>query len=102
MSGTVKYMHSHSALEREKKIPKHVVIVDECFENRFDGVEIKHVKFGKKKLPASAYYGVYKCRWSIQEFKRIKLCWKVLNSGLRKERSIRQKECSDTQKRCSS
>ena len=66
MSGAVRYMHSHSALEREKKIPKHVVIVDECFENRFDGIEIKHVKFGKKsylQVPIMAFInagGVFK------------------------------------------
>lgn len=66
MSGAIKFLHSHSALERERKIPKHVVIVDECYENRFDGVDIKHVTFGRKsylKVPIMAFInagGIFK------------------------------------------
>lgn len=35
MSQGVGYLHSHSAIEREKRLPKHVVLVDEEYEKMF-------------------------------------------------------------------
>lgn len=35
MSQGVGYLHSHSAIEREKRLPKHVVLVDEEYEGMF-------------------------------------------------------------------
>ena len=35
MSKGICYLHSHSALEREKRLPKHVVLVDEEYERLF-------------------------------------------------------------------
>lgn len=35
MSRKVTYLHSHSALERELKYPKHTVIIDEKYADMF-------------------------------------------------------------------
>lgn len=35
MSNGVKYLHSHSGLERDLKLPKSIVLVDEEFGDRF-------------------------------------------------------------------
>jgi hypothetical protein len=35
MSNGVTYLHSHSAIEREIKLPKHLVIVDVAYEDLF-------------------------------------------------------------------
>jgi hypothetical protein len=35
MSQGVGYLHSHSAIEREKRLPKHTVLVDEEYESMF-------------------------------------------------------------------
>lgn len=36
MSLQASYLHSHSALERELRFPKHVVLVDEKFRDMFN------------------------------------------------------------------
>ena len=41
MSNGVRYLHSHSALERELKMPKHIVLVDEEFEELFKNKAVK-------------------------------------------------------------
>ena len=35
MSQGINYLHSHSAIEREKRLPKHAVLVDEEYEDMF-------------------------------------------------------------------
>lgn len=44
-------MHSHSGLERELQYSKHLVLVDECFADRFIDIAayIKHLTIGKTK-----------------------------------------------------
>jgi len=35
MSQGINYLHSHSAIEREKRFKKHIVLVDEEYEKMF-------------------------------------------------------------------
>jgi len=35
MSKNTNYLHSHSGIERERKFPKHLVLVDEDYKNMF-------------------------------------------------------------------
>ena len=35
MSKGCNYLHSHSAIEREKKFPKHIVLVDKEYKSMF-------------------------------------------------------------------
>ena len=44
MSAGKEYLHSHSALERELRLPKHVVLVDTKFENLFDSEFVEEFK----------------------------------------------------------
>lgn len=37
MSHGLEYLHNHSALERELKLPKHMVLIDAKFVNMFAG-----------------------------------------------------------------
>ena len=37
MSHGLDYLHSHSGLERELKLPKHIVLVDAKYEYMFSG-----------------------------------------------------------------
>lgn len=41
MGNGLKFLHSHSLLENELKIPKHIVLVDEEFKDRFADIECK-------------------------------------------------------------
>lgn len=52
-------LHSHSALERELKFPKHKVLVDERFEEKLlsDGLG-KSVKFKRKTINGVTYIEV--------------------------------------------
>lgn len=36
MSQGIKYLHSHSGLERELHVPKHIVLVDEEYKEMFE------------------------------------------------------------------
>ena len=66
MSNGVKYLHSHSAIEREIKLPKHLVIVDVEYEDLFKNNAIKPFKFAGVeyiKVPTLAFVkngGVFK------------------------------------------
>ena len=61
-----KILHSHSGLERDLKLPKHVVLVDECFSNLF--TDVAHIPFKHRgvrylKVPLSTFIrrgGVFK------------------------------------------
>lgn len=40
MSMGVQYLHSHSGIERELRIPKNVVLVDESFKGLFEKTDV--------------------------------------------------------------
>lgn len=51
MSQGKDFLHSHSALERELRLPKHLVLVDERFRDKFDErrmAEVVHYDEGHK------------------------------------------------------
>ena len=50
MSLNVEYMNSHSGLERELNMPKHLVLVDAQFAGRFIGKGIKTTPFEYLKI----------------------------------------------------
>lgn len=68
MSHGLSYMHSHSALERELRFPKHIVLVDACFRHVFEnsGYPVYSFMNGHKeycKVPIMAFVekgGVFK------------------------------------------
>ena len=45
MSNGVKYLHSHSGLERELKFPKHTVLVDEEYGELFKEKRVQPLKY---------------------------------------------------------
>lgn len=66
MSGKFNGLHSHSALERELKFPKHFVLVDEEYKNMFIADTISRYAYGGKvyyKVPIMSFVrngGVFK------------------------------------------
>lgn len=49
MSKGIQYLHSHSAIERDSKLPKQFVLIDVDFKNLFaDGV-LEPFFYGRKK-----------------------------------------------------
>lgn len=58
------YLHSHSGLEREIKLPKHVVLVDESYAHLFSkAVPFKHNNKTYYKVPIMEFLknaGVFK------------------------------------------
>jgi hypothetical protein len=47
MSHSVGFLHSHSSIERDMRLPKHYVIIDEEYKNMF--LDAQLVKIGRKK-----------------------------------------------------
>lgn len=47
MSHGMTFLHSHSGLERELKLPKHTVLIDTCFGGMFhkDGIKTEPFKY---------------------------------------------------------
>lgn len=66
MSFNTDYLHSHSALERELRFPKNIVLVDTCYGDRFDDTMKESFVYLKKeylKVPTLAFVergGVFK------------------------------------------
>lgn len=48
MSNGHNYLHSHSALERELKFPKHTVLIDEKYAEIFGGEPCKEFVYKKR------------------------------------------------------
>ena len=48
MSHTVDFLHSHSSIERDMKLPKHYVLIDEEYKHMF--LEAKLVMVGRKRF----------------------------------------------------
>lgn len=58
MSKGLSILHSHSGLERELKLPKHIVVVDSCFINLFNGTKVQgftHNGVSYYKVPVNAF-----------------------------------------------
>lgn len=55
MSDGVRYLHSHSWIERELSFPKHTVLIDEEYESLFSDIGIKTELF---KYKGKNYYKV--------------------------------------------
>lgn len=58
MSNGLQYLHSHSALERELNVPKHLVLVDAQFEDLFLSDAVVHVRHNGKayiKVPTITF-----------------------------------------------
>ena len=66
MSHGLNYLHSHSALERELRFPKHTVLVDERFKHLFLADTIQKFVYNKEvyyKVPILSFVhkgGVFK------------------------------------------
>ena len=66
MSNKMNFLHSHSALERELKFPKHIVLVDEEYKNLFLEDAIEKFTYCRKvyyKVPILSFVnngGVFK------------------------------------------
>ena len=66
MSNKMNFLHSHSALERELKFPKHIVLVDEEYKNLFLEDAIEKFTYWRKvyyKVPILSFVnngGVFK------------------------------------------
>lgn len=58
MSHELTYLHSHSALERELRMPKHLVLVDAKFAG----------SFAMDTVTPFAYHGVKYCKVPILSF----------------------------------
>lgn len=59
MSHEINYLHSHSGIERELKMPKHLVLVDERYEDFLLGGSLKgQVKFHHVKYNGKTYLKV--------------------------------------------
>ena len=55
MSQGINYLHSHSGIERERKFPKHIVLVDERFKDEFNDCPDKITPY---KVNGKTYYKV--------------------------------------------
>lgn len=58
MSSGLSILHSHSGLERELKLPKHIVVVDSCFINLFADAKVQgfmHNGVSYYKVPVDAF-----------------------------------------------
>lgn len=58
MSRGLSILHSHSGLERELKLPKHIVVVDICFINMFADTKVQgfsHNGVNYYKVPVDAF-----------------------------------------------
>lgn len=66
MSRGISILHSHSGLERELKLPKHIVVIDPCFIDMFEGVKVQgftHNGGSYYKVPVDAFIkngGIFK------------------------------------------
>lgn len=64
MANESSYLHSHSGLERDLKIPKRIVLVDEQFKDRFiDAEPCKYHNVNYVKVPILSFIkqgGVFK------------------------------------------
>lgn len=49
MSYNVPFLHSHSAIEREKCFPKHTVLIDPEYAELFDGVPTMKYTYQKRE-----------------------------------------------------
>lgn len=66
MSHGLEYLHSHSALERELKLPKHMVLIDAKFVHMFastSAVPLEYCQVRYFKVPTLAFIkmgGIFK------------------------------------------